>query len=172
MWSIHYDETYDLIFIFIGKIQLLEGRAIGLPINVTLTPEEKKNTELMKCISIYTTCTVKLDLVLQVWNVEDRILMDVDHRKRAIIEVNTLHTIEKFDEPMSYFKIMKSMKNKYGDYSDILNVDSQVYFFKDLYNLCNFDVESKVMNTTPLKIFNQNHKYTSFKSKLHFKDEG
>ena len=109
---------------------------------------------------------------MQVWNVEDRILMDIDHRKRAIIEVNTLHSIEAFDEPMSYFKIMKSMKNKYGNYADILNVDSQVYFYKDLYNLCNFDVESKLMNTIPLRIFKEKHQYTSFKSVLHFKDIG
>ena len=25
VWSIHYDETYDLIFIFLGKIEILEG---------------------------------------------------------------------------------------------------------------------------------------------------
>ena len=58
MWNIYFDETYDLIYLFIANLTIISGEEVGLPFNVNLTDEEKDNQKLMNAISIFKECEV------------------------------------------------------------------------------------------------------------------
>jgi hypothetical protein len=50
---------------------------------------------------------------MQIWDVEDRILMDKDHKKRPIMKKKVLRIIETLTKPMNSFETMSYMRNKF-----------------------------------------------------------
>ena len=48
-------------------------------------------------LQFYKNCLVEFQLSLQIWNIDDRIMKDKDHRKRPSNEFQILRVKEKLD---------------------------------------------------------------------------
>lgn len=57
-------------------------------------------------IQYYTNCSVDLQLTLQIWNVDDRIMRDKDHRQRAMATFNVIDKVVYIEEAMNTFQHM------------------------------------------------------------------
>ena len=66
---------------------------------------------------LYQECEVCIDIILEVWNVDDRVLRDKNHRARASSEHKVLSKSEFIDKRMSAFGQMDFLRNKYQDYA-------------------------------------------------------
>lgn len=47
----------------------------------------KENALEMEALQVYAECLVEFTLHLQVWSLDDRIMLDSDHRQRPFVEM-------------------------------------------------------------------------------------
>ena len=80
--------------------QSKEFRNIKIEMELERAKEHAMEIEALK---VYAECTVEFSLYLQVWNLDDRVMIDSDHRKRPIVEVLTLRTNMQFPESTTSF---------------------------------------------------------------------
>ena len=67
----------------------------------------------MDALKLYESCKCNLKLYLQIWNLDDRIILDMDHSKRPQKEFEIINVNELFHSPMNKLKLMNFMQNKY-----------------------------------------------------------
>ena len=105
VFNVFYDKKDDLVYLFVGKINQIKGnKYTNLTKLFGLAPkasdknvsyfdinENKEHINDFKSLSIgekslqfFIDCTVGFELWLQVWNIDDRIVRDKNHRKRPI----------------------------------------------------------------------------------------
>lgn len=107
IWKLYYDANHDLIYIFIGRIRQLKGKRL-VKFNVEhKNMKSQKMVHYLNChsaqmenfdfsrkqealeeqvLQVYENCEIEFQLVLQVWNIDDRIMKDKDHRQRPNTE--------------------------------------------------------------------------------------
>ena len=105
VFSAFYDNKSDLLYLFVGKINQIKGnKYTNLTKLFGFTPKatdhniqyfdnednkqainEYKNLSVgEKALQFFLKCTVGFELRLQVWNIDDRIVRDKNHRQRPI----------------------------------------------------------------------------------------
>ena len=70
-----------------------------------------------RALQIYQNCDVTLDLSLQIWNADDRIIRDKDHKSRPISKFEVARKTVFIGEQMSTFNHMNHIQNLYADYA-------------------------------------------------------
>ena len=129
VWKAEYDNKFDLLYLFTGKIKQKKGvmfskigqifaKGDSLP-NVadfpfddrSMTAAEakaavKKLSATEKVLRYFKDCTVSFQLILQVWNVEDRHVRDRNFRKKPVETFTILDFEEEIKEPMNTFDQM------------------------------------------------------------------
>ena len=73
----------------------------------------KKYEQEMDALQVYSNSDVELNLYLQIWNVDDRKLLDKHHKKHPLFEKKTLEIKEKVSCSMNLFSMMRYLENKY-----------------------------------------------------------
>lgn len=105
VWAIHFDQIYDRAYIFLARIKILQyGKRFEMCDCCDHQEYESKDLKLeLDALKIYQGFTVELQVILQVWNLDDRVLKDKDHSKRAQFEKVTLKTVIDISSALNYF---------------------------------------------------------------------
>jgi len=69
---------------------------------------------------VFSNQKVKLKLLIQIWNADDRVLKVKSHHKKPVFERVVLRVIEKLSQPLNRFEVMQFLKNKYRDYAQTI----------------------------------------------------
>ena len=129
-----------------------------------------------RALQVYKNTQIELDLQLQVWNIDDRIIKDTDHRKRPTQTFSVLkNTTCLCDHPMTTFDHMNHIQNLYQSHAQLLQCDDQILFFNGGDKLTAYQVKEKVFFFRRVKSItekNTNFQTKSFKTMLHQKDIG
>ena len=81
--------------------------------------QDKKLSAGEKVLQFFKDCTVSFQLILQVWNVEDRHIRDRNFRKKPMETFTILNLEEEIKESMNTFDQMNYLQNKYQDFTTI-----------------------------------------------------
>lgn len=103
VWKLYYDINQDLIYIFVAKIRQIKGKKLA---KFHIEHKNMKSQKLVQysnhqdaeveyfdqsakksaaaleeqILQIYEDCEMEFQLVLQIWNIDDRIMKDREHR--------------------------------------------------------------------------------------------
>ena len=89
---------------------------------------------------------MSLDIYLEVWNIDDRVLRDANHRARPSSEHKVLNKTEFIEKRMSSFGHMEYLKNKYQDHAQLSQSNTTI-FFKCNNKIASFDLYSKLFSS-------------------------
>ena len=123
---------------------------------------------------VFKNCQIDLSLTLEIWNVDDRIIMDKDHRKRAQSSYVIFEKRVTVQEPMTTFGHMHQIRNKYFDHAQILQNMQKVHFSYKLKKIASYDMISKQLTLKSIqsKETSANKIKLAFRDVLHYKDLG
>lgn len=139
IWNVCYDDIYDLTYIFVAKINQIRGFKLNTSqdyrkINATHLETEDFNpkdctyfdqkTQVKgkksykdfvdkEDLIIFYNCEVEFELRLQIWNIDNRIIKDSDHRRIPIHNYSIMKDKINIPEAMSSFGHMNYIQNKY-----------------------------------------------------------
>lgn len=94
-------------------------------------------------LQIYESCLVDFELSLQIWNIDDRIMKDRDHRKRPNMEFQILKVKEQMNEVNSVFGHLTKLQNKYQDFAQLIQCNEQIIFMNGKEKITVYDVLKK-----------------------------
>lgn len=77
----------------------------------------KKYTKELKALRVHSSYQVRLTLTFQIWNIDDRIIKDKDHRKRPWFKKKVLSVVDDITSSMNEFQIMQALRTKFHDYA-------------------------------------------------------
>jgi|TARA_B110000285_G_C15016513_1_gene559333 methionine aminopeptidase len=108
---------------------------------------------------------------LEIWNIDDRIIKDKDHRKRPQAEKTILKKKEKFNKPQSFLSIMKILQNKYQDYTQLIQFDRMIMFYQGRKYFNMFNVEDRELSRIPVKVSDGGKIPVAFSTAIHYKEQ-
>ena len=116
VWKILFDKDMDIIYLFLARVNVI--KANRLYDYDEMFPKQKdtmfkKYEQEMDALQVYSNSDVELKLYLQIWNVDDRKLLDKHHKKHPLFEKRTLEIKEKVSFSMNLFSMMRDLENKY-----------------------------------------------------------
>jgi hypothetical protein len=97
---------------------------------------------------------VGLELTLQIWNADDRIMRDKDHRQRSMITFKVIDKMIYIEEAMNTFQHMNYLQNEMQYYAQILQNDTKIHFFTADNILVTYDTKLKTTFNGRLKDVN------------------
>ena len=92
----------------------------------------------------YSSCKAQLKLTLELWNVDDRILLDKSHTKRAYSKKLILDETESFENRINQAQIMRFLQNKYHQFSILNFVYSDLLYFQSQNNLVWYSLNQRI----------------------------
>ena len=118
MWSLQFDETHDIIYVFLATIKNVAGEKERVDKKLAEAVMNSKNFKYHKEYSglqRYKHAQVSFELTLQLWSMDDRIIRDRDHRRRPMFQFSTLKLKKDMEnsEPMNTFQMMMYLRNMY-----------------------------------------------------------
>lgn len=102
-------------------------------------------------LQIYENCEVELELVLQIWNTDDRTIKDEDHRQRPDTEKRILKKRKTIEEPMTTFEHMNYMMSVYQDYAVLTQINDQILFYSGRDKIVVYEILRRKSRTYNLK---------------------
>ena len=99
VWNLQIDPINDIVYVLLAKVKILEGNPIQ-------TNDMSVNSEI-QLLDVYKSCQVQLKLMLELWNVDDRLLLDKSHTKRPYAQKVILMVQETFEYTINQAQIMR-----------------------------------------------------------------
>jgi hypothetical protein len=146
-----------MVFVFVAKIYQIRGEKVqakegeGLSPDATLVNFDNgygtSKKSLAKANSIielyseealrkdvfqlYQNCDVALEITLELWNMDDRVLRDKMHRERPMSEHKILTKREHIQKRMSTYGHMDHLRNLYQDYAMLSQNNNMIFFLSN-----------------------------------------
>ena len=107
VWNVYYDQKYDLTYIFLAKIKLVCGKKVETTTSKKIPKylNHHMKDELI-ALEVHSDGVVRLDLFIELWNLDDRIIKDADHTKKPLMHHRILSVTNTLHESMNTFQMM------------------------------------------------------------------